>query len=202
MRESGAGLAREAKHAFVGLRDRVELLPGEPAQRERLVARAKCLAAARDEQDAHVVMLVRGLRAERGNGMDVDVEQHVAARVGDELEVLHPRFLARLAKRTRDDVRVAIRVAAELKPAAELPVVREQEPLAVLARDPRRRSDVSRQAAALEARARLLDERASAKRAGLVGMARRIAREHVEQRLAMHGRHRSNGARRSAPARC
>ncbi len=124
-----------------------EGVPIEPRQCVRLVADDDFLVGPHRQQEADVVMLVGGLAGSRRNPMHVEVDREL----GEPLEVVQTRLLAGFPQRHREDVRVAIRVATELKPTIELPVVGQQEALAIPGYDPRGRRDMTRETGAFEA---------------------------------------------------
>ena len=126
--------------------------------------------------------------------MHVQVERHHHALNGDEVESRQARFLAGFAERHFFDVPLAIGVAAELQPAAQLAMVREQAAAAIGREDPGRRRDVPGPAGALETIGPAIHERADPIDNGRLtrkGVA--VAGQHVKQRPAVHGRLRDAG---------
>src|SRR5262249_10507977 len=97
------------------------------------------------------------------------------------------RLLARLAQRRALDAFLAVDVAAELQPLAELPVPREQARAAVGRQDPRRRRDVPGHAAAQQAVIVRRDEREEARRdLCRVRAGRRVALQQPGQEAPVH----------------
>ena len=92
----------------------------------------------------------------------VEVERHQHAVDRHEVEAGHARFFAGLAERDFFDLPLAVGVAAELQPAVELAMVRQQAAAAIGRENPGRAGDVPRPAGALEAIGVALDERADA----------------------------------------
>ena len=87
----------------------------------RFRADDEILAAGCVHDETHVVVPMLRLGAARGNAVAVEVED---VRLDD--EVAQARFLFRLAQAHAREIDVAIGVAAQLQPAAELAVMREQ----------------------------------------------------------------------------
>ena len=103
------------------------LVGGEPLECEALGAGLwKCVFRC-NEHVADVVMEMLGLRGARGDGMDVEVE----GPGGGEDETCDARFLEGLALCDREDVLLAIAMAAELHPAVEIAVVMQERALSV-----------------------------------------------------------------------
>ena len=120
--------------------------------------------------------------------MHVEVERQQRAVDRHEVEARHARFLAGFAERDFFDLRLAVGMTAELQPAIELAMVREQAAAAIGRDDPGRAGDVPRPAGPLEAIGVRLDQCDDAiddvrlRRKGVP-----VALEHVEQRPAVHG---------------
>ena len=161
---------RFAEHAedafFVGeLRD---FFGGEPGDVVRFVAARASWSGVGDQQETHVVVFVgvfdhAGRLRRSEPGFDARrVERHQRAVDRHEVEAGHARFLAGFAEGDFVDVPLAVGVAAELQPAVELAVMREQAAAAVGREDPGGAGDVARPAGAVEAIGVRFDERADA----------------------------------------
>jgi len=178
----------EAEQALFG-EDAGGLGVVEPAEVERFLALAQPLSGAGAQEEADIVVLVRGLPTVRRNRVDVDVEREKTVSTGQPFEVAKTGLLARFAKRYGPCVGVAVGVATELQPTAELAMVGEQEARRIGGEDPARSGDVPRQAGAREAvRARLNERRYAVDRRRFPGKAVPVAGEEFEQGLAMHER--------------
>ncbi len=129
------------------------------------------------------------LGAACGNLVNVDVEDHRSPVAFQRHEPLDPRFFVRLAQRDGKDVGVAVRVPAELEPAAELPMPGEEHLILVRGEDPRRCGHVARRTAPLEAVAAFTDEPDHGERPlRIFRMALVVLREQLEERLPVHER--------------
>ena len=155
----------------------------EPGDVVRFVAEADLLAGVGDEQEAHVVVLVgvfdelAGCVVAGRDLVHVDVERHQHAVDRHEIERGHARFFAGFAEGDFFDVPLAVGVAAELQPAVELAVMREQAAAAVGREDPGGARDVAGPAGAVEA----------------IGVALRPARRCGRRRRLRPGKPRDSG---------
>lgn len=95
--------------------------------------------------EAHVVMEMLRLVRARRNHVPVEIED-----VALDDQIVQARLLPRLAQRDAREVGVAIGVTAELQPAIELAMMREQHAPTGSIDEPGRTGEVSRHAAAFE----------------------------------------------------
>ncbi len=125
----------------------------------------------------------------------VEIERHERAGDRHEIEAGHARLFAGLAERDLLDERLPVGMSAELQPAIELAMVREQAAPAIRRKYPRRPRDVSRPAGPLEAVGMLFNQRHDPvddlvlRREGVT-----VAFEHGEQWPAVHGESRVQGS--------
>jgi hypothetical protein len=90
-------------------------------------------------------------------------------------------FLAGLAQRNFLNPTLPVGMAAQLQPAAQLAMMRQQTPPPIVRHNPGRTGNVARPAAPLEAIAMRLDERTDLiYHVGLVRKRRAVAGQHVE----------------------
>lgn len=87
----------------------------------------------------------------RWNPVDVEIQRNRDRLARWLAEATHARFFARLPKGDSERIRLPVRVPAELEPAAELPVVRQEDALVIRRDHPGRTGDVALEAGALEA---------------------------------------------------
>ena len=118
-----AGAAGQGQHFF----------QGKPAEREAFVADGELGAGGGGEEEADVEVKV-GRFPEGGPGRDfVDVQ--VKRHGGEDFQTFDAAFFKGFAPGDAQDVFVAVGMAAELHPAVELPVMVEEDLLAVGAQD-------------------------------------------------------------------
>ena len=103
------------------IRQRFDLVDLHPSQRVRFAADAKKIAAYDPNRKTGVEVMMRRIAAMGGYQMDVDVEQVIAHGLDFE-----PRFFARFTQGNTQRVGIAIAVAAQLQPAIQLAVMREE----------------------------------------------------------------------------
>ena len=163
--------------------ERLDLIERNPPECQRFGRHREGIGVPRLEQEADVVVIVGG-DAAAGSGAAVDVEIDDVVQQWSHREA---RLLGRLPARDRKRIRVAVGVAAELQPPADLGVVGQQHA---------RRGAVDHQggagdvtvvpAVALEA-ARLAQHEAAEAGLVLVGVAGLVAVERGEQPFAVQG---------------
>ena len=168
-----------------------EVVPRDPPQIMGLVADSQFLPGSGEEQEADVVVEMRGFVTAGWDGVDIEVEWELAVRSREQVKVGQAGFLLGFALRHLERVGIAVGVAAELEPALQLAVMGEEHRAAVGRDDPRGAGDVAGEAGALEAVSVGLDEVAN------LGDARVVLRpavamdlQEVEQRAAVHRQHR------------
>lgn len=182
-----ARLSCQSQDALILLPNRFEFTPLEPAQVDRLVADRELLTVSCDEQHTHVVVLVLGLALARWNHVDIDIEQWTATASGQQFEIAHPGFLTGFTPRHRQHIVLAVRVATQLQPAPQLPVVREQKAAAIFTRNPGRGRDVAGEAVALKTVGMSLDQASRCAQTRLARVVLGVAFHEFKERSARHG---------------
>ena len=104
------GQAQQAGFAHV----RVEVVDFEPLQRLGFIADLQRLVWACDQQEAQIVVFVGRIVAERGDRVNIDIDQRDVGLQRPKREPLHTRFFARFTQSNRLGVGIPIGVAAEL----------------------------------------------------------------------------------------
>ncbi len=88
------------------------------------------------EQEADVVVLMKGLARARRNLVDIQIENLATAPLRKNPEIAQSRFLFRLASCRGQDIDFPVRMATELQPPAELSMIRQQCAAALSGNDP------------------------------------------------------------------
>ena len=111
----------------------------DPSQVDGFVRHAERLVAVDIKQEANIVMEMSRVPAVGGNPVDV----HIKDPVGDWSDAFNAGFLAGLAERDIQYVRIAVGVTAKLKPKSDFPMMGQQDMRAGRIDDPSRTGDVS-----------------------------------------------------------
>ncbi len=139
------------------------------------------------EQEANIVVLVKGLFTACRNVVHVEIEDLALPSERKGLEILHARFLFRLASCRGKHVGLAIRMATQLQPAPELSVVRQECGTVFPRNDPGRRGDMTGKTIAMKTSLDLDNQSSNPfGRGDLVGMTFLIAIQKFEKVRAIH----------------